>query len=134
MEKFTEEYSSPKIESSKDESYELLTETKKEILALSKNCDNSSLFLKEISQKIEKIEDLNTLSELKLNLERITAGILSLSSGELSGTSDASDVSEKTKAIELLISGWFFIKNTLQISSPANIKKTIALINNRHAN
>lgn len=111
-----------------------LENIKKELFILIKSCDNSSEFLDYARKKIDLITDPNILSEIKLSLEKINAGVMVLSNSDFSEKNNVEEISEKTKATELIIRGWFSIKEILAINMPTRIEKMITLINQKHAN
>lgn len=111
-----------------------LKEIREQIFPLLKICDNSDIFLDISKSKLGEIKNIDTLNEIRLNLEKINAGIMSLANFESSDLNDVSTISERIKSIELIISGWSSVKKILQIETSTRIEATINKITRRYAN
>ncbi|MEF3691517.1 MAG: hypothetical protein V3574_00485 [Candidatus Moraniibacteriota bacterium] len=111
-----------------------IEEIRNNLLRLLTICDSSPDFLNYVQEELRKIENRETLYQIKLSLEKIQAGLLSLSSIEPERKDTLEEINERSKAVCLVKEGWHNLKETLNINKPVRIEETLRLIEKNHVN
>jgi len=113
---------------------ETMEEIKNNLLKLINICDSSPEFLTYIKEALGKTDKQEDLFQIKLSLEKIQAGLLSLSGLEPERQNTPEEISERFKAVCLVKEGWHDLKETLNINMPVRIEETLRLIEKNHVN